>query len=141
MDVRVASVTDLSICLEIRREVFIEEQHVPRAEEIDGLDWECVHFLAADQGAPVGTARLRRLEPGLMKVERVAVRRSHRRRGVGAAIMNAVETEAFRLGANDLVLAAQVGALSFYTRLGWVAEGPVFDDAGIPHRKMHKRIG
>ena len=141
MIVREASPTELTVCLEIRKEVFIDEQHVPRSEEIDGLDWQCAHFLAFRGETAIGTARLRPLADGDMKVERVAVRKASRGTGAGRALMEAIETEAYRRGAVNMHLSAQMGALKFYESLGWAAEGPVFDDAGIPHRKMHKRIG
>jgi ElaA protein len=33
-------------------------------------------------------------------------------------------------------LGAQIQALGFYEKLGFVAVGPVYDDAGIDHRDM-----
>lgn len=53
--------------------------------------------------------------------------------------MAAVE-DAARAGAREVVLAAQVAAIPFYERLGYVAECPVFDDAGIPHRTMRRAL-
>ena len=39
-------------------------------------------------------------------------------------------------GLRLMVLSAQTQALGFYERLGYTAYGPVFDDAGLPHRWM-----
>ena len=41
-------------------------------------------------------------------------------------------------GLRVVALSAQTHALGFYERLGYAAHGPVFDDAGLPHRWMTK---
>ncbi|MBM4281007.1 MAG: GNAT family N-acetyltransferase [Deltaproteobacteria bacterium] len=131
---------ELTACLQLRREVFIDEQQVPEHLELDGDDDACVHFLACDaEGVPVGTARLRLLGYKA-KAQRVAVRRASRGHGVGAALMAALEHEARQRGAHTVQLSSQVHALPFYERLGYVAHGDVYDDAGIPHRDMTKPL-
>ncbi len=125
--------------LAIRRRVFIEEQGVPLAEEMDGRDADCTHFVAWNGASAEGCARLRRL-PSVLKVERVAVRVEVRSAGLGRALMDAVEAEALRRGAAELVLNAQSTVVGFYEKLGWTALGAEFVEAGIPHRKMEKRL-
>ncbi len=135
--VRLARTTaDRSACLDLRREVFIAEQGVSEADEWDGLDDGALHFLAVEEGRPVGTARMRWMPGGQAKAERVAVVATRRHRGVGRLLMEAVVAQAAAGGATRVVLGAQVSAIPFYERLGWTADGPVFDDAGIPHRHM-----
>ncbi|MGM0783278.1 MAG: GNAT family N-acetyltransferase [Pseudomonadota bacterium] len=118
---------------EIRRVVFIEEQHVPQAEEWDGRDHDCIHFLALLDGRPVGTARLL---PDA-HIGRVAVLAEARGLGIGVALMRAAIEAARRDGHPAVELAAQTHALPFYERLGFRAFGEAFMDAGIPHRNMH----
>jgi predicted GNAT family N-acyltransferase len=137
-EIRVAEPGELAQCLAIRREVFVDEQRVPLHEEVDAHDAAAIHFVALVDGAAVGTARLRMLPDGTPKAERVAVRAPWRRRGVGEALMRALESAA--RGASEIVLNAQVPVIAFYERLGYRAEGPVFDEAGIPHRAMRKRL-
>jgi ElaA protein len=141
MHVRLAtSPADRAACLALRRAVFIEEQGVPEALELDGEDDLCVHVLALDDdGRAIGTARLQRTDAGA-KVQRVAVAADRRRQGVGRRIMAVVEDEARRGGVGRVVLSSQVSAIPFYERLGYVASGPVYDDAGIPHRDMHRDL-
>lgn len=140
MNVRVVGAADLPHCLAVRRAVFVDEQQVPEALEVDGLDPVCVHVLAqTDAGVPIGTARLR-IKDGAAKIERVAVLAAYRGTGLGVAVMDAVEAEARRMGLARAVLNAQVSVLGFYARLGYTAHGPVFDDAGIPHRAMSKPL-
>jgi predicted GNAT family N-acyltransferase len=124
----------------IRRRVFIAEQGVPEADELDGLDAERTHFLARDPaGRAIGCACLRPY--GVRhKVERVAVLPELRGTGLGRELMRAVEAHALALGAPDLVLHAQAPVVSFYEKLGWRSAGPRFFEAGIEHQKMEKRL-
>lgn len=121
---------------EIRREVFIDEQGVPPDLEWDGLDPTATHWLALVDAQPVGTVRL--LGDG--HVGRMAVRQPWRGQGVGRALMTAVLDHG-RQSQHELFLHAQVDAIPFYERLGFAAEGPVFQDAGIPHRTMRLALG
>lgn len=117
----------------VRREVFIVEQAVPEALEWDEHDAASLHALAEnDDGEVLGTGRL--LPDG--HIGRMAVRRPWRGRGVGAAILDALVARALSRGDAEIALSAQVRAIGFYERFGFVAEGPEFDDAGIPHRRM-----
>ena len=138
--VRVISEEDLEAALGLRREVFIEEQDVPEALELDGLDTESTHFLARRGGEPVGTARLRDHGDGVAKAERVAVRQSRRGEGWGRRIMIAVEEHASEAGYERVRLAAQVPVVGFYERLGYEVVSEEFTDAGIPHRSMEKPL-
>lgn len=136
---------DREILTRIRKQVYIDEQNVDAAEEFEGLDPLCPHFVAELPGAagettPVGVARLRFMENGSIKGERFAVLAAHRRAGVGSALVAAVEDEARRRGGREILLAAQIQALGFYERLGYRAYGEEFDEAGIPHRMMRKRL-
>jgi predicted GNAT family N-acyltransferase len=117
----------------IRHEVFVREQQVPIELEWDGLDAECRHFLAEDGGGTaIGCARL--LPDG--HIGRMAVLAAWRRHGVGRALLQAAIAAGRAAGQGELLLNAQTHALAFYERAGFVACGPVFDDAGIEHRAM-----
>ncbi|WP_245693446.1 GNAT family N-acetyltransferase [Deferrisoma camini] len=125
-------------CLGIRTRVFVEEQGVSMSIEVDGLDPTCVHALAVGPGGePVGTGRL--LPDG--RIGRMAVLPGWRGRGVGRGILEALEAEAGRRSMARVRLHAQVSAQGFYEKLGYRARGPVFEEAGIPHVEMEKRIG
>ncbi|GGY05337.1 acetyltransferase [Litchfieldella qijiaojingensis] len=120
------------VASEIRRVVFIEEQAVPRHEEWDGRDDDCVHFLAWQGERAIGTARL--LPDG--HIGRVAVLIEARGLGVGRQLMQAAIEVARQRGHTHVELAAQTHALAFYESLGFEAFGDEFLDAGIPHRNM-----
>ena len=138
--VRLARPDELASCIDLRALVFVQEQSVPVDLEVDGLDPSCTHFVALDGEQLVGTARMKVLGPGTVPAQRVAVRASARGSGVGAAIMRLMERHARELGFVRIVLDAQLSAVGFYQRLGYLAEGPVFVDAGIDHRHMWRPL-
>ena len=136
----IAGPEELEICRALRREVFIEEQAVPEAEEWDGLDAEARHWLVFDGETPVATMRLRQLgETG--KIERVCVLAAHRGAGHGAVLMRtAIDALGAMPGVTEAKLGAQLHAIRFYEALGFEAFGPEFMDGGMPHRHMRRAI-
>jgi predicted GNAT family N-acyltransferase len=117
--------------------VFVEEQKVLEALEWDGIDADCRHVIAENaSGEPIGCARL--LPDG--HIGRVAVLASARGQGVGGALLARMIALAAELGHQRVVVNAQTHALAFYERHGFVAFGPEFDDAGIPHQAMARRL-
>ena len=128
---------DLNAAFAIRREVFCGEQGVAEAEEIDGLDPDCRHYLAWLAGNAVGTARTRPLAGGGVKIERVAVRKRLRGSGIGKALMIRALAD---ITAGPAVLNAQLAVEGFYAKLGFVSEGEIFQEAGIDHVRMVKRL-
>ncbi|MFI8456277.1 GNAT family N-acetyltransferase [Kitasatospora sp. NPDC085464] len=141
---------DLALVREVRREVFIVEQNVPEELEYDRYDGTSVHLLAVGpDGAGLGTGRLifgeqaRELTGGVegrVLLGRLAVLPVARGTGLGAELVRAIEAAGAERGASEVELHAQVQALGFYERLGYLAEGPVYDDAGIPHRTMTRQL-
>lgn len=121
----------------IRQQVFLQEQGVPVEDEWDGDDDSAAHFLAYDNGAAVGCARL--LPDG--KIGRMAVLANFRKRGIGSALLRHVIHYAEQNNYPNVFLDAQVQALEFYARHGFAADGPEFVDAGIMHRRMHLHAG
>jgi predicted GNAT family N-acyltransferase len=131
----------------VRRLVFVEEQAVPAEEEWDSYDPVATHLIvsavdgeASDPDLVVATARLVEIEPGIGKVGRVAVLKPFRSRGIGAQLMTHVDTVAKARQCRMLVLHSQCTVIPFYERLGYVAEGPVFQEARIDHRLMRKEL-
>ncbi|WP_225028704.1 GNAT family N-acetyltransferase [Xinfangfangia pollutisoli] len=134
--IAIAPSRDIAACRALRRAVFIEEQGVSEADELDDRDEAAIHLLASEAGRPIGSARLL-VEGSTGKIGRVCVLASHRGQGIGAALIRAAIAE-FRSmpGIEKVKLGAQTHALGFYQALGFEAYGPVYDDAGIPHRDM-----
>ena len=119
----------------IRMRVFVREQRVPAAIELDRDDDRAIHFLATSDGKAVGTARVVP-HHGSAKIGRMAVLKSYRGKGVGKKLLQRAVATAKKLGARTIYLHAQVPVIEFYEKLGFRCVGPVFDEAGIPHPKM-----
>jgi len=132
---RVSSENDLAKALAIRLRVFVREQRVPREIEWDDDDARAIHFLALIAGKAVGTARLV-MRRGGAKIGRMAVLKSYRRKGIGKKLLKRCIEAANRQGAQHIYLHAQVPVIGFYETRGFRCGGPVFKEAGIPHRKM-----
>lgn len=141
---------DLEAGFAVRKEVFVGEQGVPEDLEYDAYDAVAVHVLAIrEDGLPLGTGRLLYGEaaaaktggdPSVGSLGRLAVTKAARGLGVGVALVRAIEDAARARGLAAVDLHAQTHALGFYERLGYVAYGPEFPDAGIPHRAMRRAL-
>lgn len=134
--IAITQTRDIAACRDLRRIVFIDEQGVPEADEIDDLDDLATHLLAHFKGVPTGTARL--LTVGdIGKIGRVCVLKDARGQGIGAALTRAAVTHFAQMqGVTAVKLSAQISALPFYEKLGFAAYGPIYPDAGIAHRDM-----
>ena len=116
----------------VRMAVFVQEQAVPVDLEQDEQDAGARHWAALAAGTCIGTVRL--TADG--HLGRLAVLPQWRRRGIGALLTRKVVEYARMHGATEVDLNAQTHAIPFYEALGFRAEGPVFEEAGLPHRYM-----
>lgn len=133
---KIETTTDLAACHALRRTVFIEEQGVPENEELDDQDDRAIHLLAWQDGRAVGSARIL-LDGDTGKIGRVCVLPQARGQGLGAALIRAaLDVLRVQPGIGRAKLGSQTHAIGFYEKLGFAAFGPVYDDAGIPHRDM-----
>jgi predicted GNAT family N-acyltransferase len=129
----------MSAVYALRREVFVIEQGVPEELEVDENDKVAAHLAALSDGHVIGTLRIIRHER-TAKIGRMAVSAPSRKKGIGRELMEFAAAAASRDGAEEIILGAQFTAREFYRRLGYLEEGAVFDDAGIPHVMMRKKL-
>jgi predicted GNAT family N-acyltransferase len=120
----------------IREKVFIQEQGVPEDMELDEHDPSAKHVLAYQDDLCVGTGRLVGLDSHCAQIGRMAVLSTFRNRGIGKAILSRLIALAKAEGVLTLMLHSQVSAIPFYAKLGFISQGPIYDEAGIPHRNM-----
>ena len=120
----------------VRQEVFIHEQGVPAELELDEYDPSAAHALAYLNGRCIGTGRLVDLGGGQAQIGRMAVLAKYRGAGTGRQILEKLVQLAGLKGVKLIVLHSQVAAIPFYQKIGFEAQGPVYDEAGIPHRNM-----
>lgn len=119
----------------IRGIVFIEEQDVIYNEEIDEFEFTALHILGEIDGEPVAAARLRFLGD-YAKLERVAVRKAYRGRGIAHSLVDYLVELARNHGFTQYKMHAQSYLLDFYRKHGFEKQGDLFMEAGIEHYLM-----
>ncbi len=118
----------------IRTFVFIDEQNVPEELEWEEDDIDCIHLIVKKDNNYIATARL--LETG--KIGRMAVLQPYRKCGIGSAMLQKILSIAKAMDMESVFLNAQIDAIKFYEKSGFLKQGDPFDDAGIPHVRMDK---
>jgi predicted GNAT family N-acyltransferase len=138
---RLATAADWPAVAALRTRVFVEEQGVPAEIEQDAHDATAVHALAEDrEGRVVATGRLLVRDGRAAVVGRMAVDASARGRGHGAAVLAELHRQAAALGLTEVELHAQLTARRFYESAGYTAVGDVYEEAGIAHVTMRRRL-
>ena len=134
---KIENPSDKKKAFKIRNLVFCKEQKVSKKIEFDGLDEFCNHYLAKINELPIGTARIREEKKGTFKIERMAVLKDYRKKGVGKAIIKAILKHYLNLNkVNNLILNSQIEAKDFYKKFGFVEVGEEFVEANIIHKRM-----
>lgn len=141
MSIRVEKITDKAAfdqAVQIRKTVFVIEQKVDPNDEYDQFEETSHHFLAKLDGKPAGAARWRMTEKGI-KLERFAVLKEFRGKGIGQALVSAVleDLRSYSLSEGQVVyLHAQLSAVSLYSKFGFRPIGDLFEECNIQHYKM-----
>ena len=120
----------------IRKRVFIDEQGVPDEMELDEYDPLAQHALAYLNSECIGTARLVTLPGNIGRIGRMAVLPMYRKQGLGGKLLCALLELSKSQGITKLELHAQLSAIAFYEQYGFIAQGDIYDEAGIAHRDM-----
>lgn len=137
--IRITQVQDPGPCYAVRHQVFVIEQGVSEGLEFEGEGPHCLHFAAFEGARAIACLRVTPQED-IAKIERVAVLAEARKTGVGAALMRAVMADLARQGFVSAKLGSQITAQGFYEKLGFVAYGPEFLDADMPHIMMKRGL-
>lgn len=128
----------------VRTAVFIEEQGIAREDEWDELDHTAVHAVVRNRlGMAVATGRLLRegaADARTARIGRMATERAVRGSGLGSEVVRALEQVARERGDTTVVLGAQRSAEPFYLRLGYTPYGEPYEEVGIPHIGMRRRL-
>lgn len=122
----------------IREQVFVLEQEVDPKAEYDEFESVSKHFIACLDNKPVGTARWR-VTPNGVKLERFAVLKEGRGKGVGQALVSAVLEDINDnpdLKEKKKYLHAQLTAVPLYLKFGFEKVGDLFEECNIMHYKM-----
>src|SRR3989339_1102599 len=131
----VTNLEDLIKVFVVRGIVFIEEQGVPYNIEHDVHDSTATHILGEKNGEPFGAGRIRAIGE-YAKLERIAIRKSYRGKGLGHKLTEFMITIAKEQGFKKLKLHAQSYLTDFYQKHGFEIVGDMFKEAGIDHYLM-----
>jgi predicted GNAT family N-acyltransferase len=143
MDLRIITTqAEFDDALRVRHEVFVDEQGVSPALEMDEFDQlsAATHAIALRGEHVVAVGRCRVIDATTAKLERVAVLKSERGKGTGRALTLFLEGIAKRRGINQMQLHSQQSARGFYEKVGYSAYGTPFVEAGIDHIAMRKAL-
>jgi predicted GNAT family N-acyltransferase len=131
---------ELKSAMEIRRQVFIIEQGVPHDLEMDEYDAEALHIIAYYHGNIIATCRLIFLPDEHVKLERMAILKPFRNKGIGRKILDYIDRKMEDKQIKLIVIHAQSQAIPFYESFGFKRVGLPFWEAGIEHIKMQKHV-
>ncbi len=136
----VASDRELKAAFEVRMQVFVEEQGISEELELDDFDQEALHMVVKDGERVIGTARVLFLAANQAKIERMAVLKPFRRKGIGSGIISFLNEELRNKQVEQVVLHAQYAVVAFYKSCGFEESGLPFQEAGIKHIKMERQL-
>lgn len=127
--------------LTLRTEVFVKEQGVPKEVEHDEFDAVSEHLVIFNQmDLPIATGRLLPAENGVSRIGRMAVKRVLRGSGLGETVLQTLLDKASGREDTEVVLHAQTNAQDFYAKFGFKPDGEIYEEAGIAHVTMRKRL-
>ncbi len=133
---KIENIAEFIDAIRIRVEVFIKEQSFQPGWEPDEDDKNAVHYIALMNGKIVATARTREAAQGEFKIERMAVQKEHRGKGIGKILVSYIISELKNAQPKKIWLRSQVQAKEFYEKCGFKVVSQPFDLYGVPHIDM-----
>lgn len=126
---------EIQAAYDIRDEVFVLEQGFASEIERDEFDPGAVHIIGYDDNSPVCCARIVFIN-NKIKLGRIAVRKAYRGMAYGKALCAFLVGEAKKSMPDEIYLEAQLYAVGFYEKCGFVTVGDIFQEEGVDHIKM-----
>ena len=136
----VTSDDELPEVFELRRQVFVREQGISEDLVFDGHDKEALHLVVKDGERVIGSARVQFLADNQAKLERMAVLKRYRRKGIGREMLLFLDTVWKDKQVQQVIIHAQLEVVPFYKLCGFDELGLPFQEAGIKHIKMRKQL-
>ncbi|MFC1875274.1 GNAT family N-acetyltransferase [Chloroflexota bacterium] len=136
----VESDNELKEAFQVRKRVFVGEQGISEDLELDGYDSKALHMVVQYGERIIGTARVLFPTPGMAKIERMAILKTFRRKGIGSKILSFLNGRLKIKKISKVIAHAQYSAIPFYKSCGFVESGVPFNEAGIPHIKMEIQL-
>ena len=131
---------ELQEAFEVRRQVFVREQGISEDLVFDGHDRKSLHMVVKDGERVIGTARVQFLADNQAKLERMAILKRYRRKGIGKEMLLFLDTIWKDKQVQQVIIHAQLEVVPFYKLCGFDELSLPFQEAGIKHIKMRKRL-
>jgi len=131
---------ELQEAFEVRRQVFVREQSISEDLVFDGRDEEALHMVVKDGEKVIGSARVQFLAGNQAKLERMAVLKRYRRKGIGKEMLLFLDAVWKDKQVQQVIIHAQLEVVPFYKLCGFEELGLPFREAGIKHIKMSKQL-
>ena len=131
---------ELQESFEVRRHVFVREQGISENLVFDEHDREALHMVVKDRQRVIGGARVQFLANNQAKLERMAILRHYRRKGIGKEMLLFFNTVWKDQQVQQVIIHAQFEVVPFYKLCGFDESGLPFLEAGIEHIKMRKQV-
>jgi predicted GNAT family N-acyltransferase len=131
---------ELQEAFEVRRQVFSQEQGISEDLVFDEHDTEALHMVVKDEERVIGTARVQFLADNPAKLERMAVLKRYRFKGIGKEMLLFLDAVLKDKQVKQVIIHAQFEVVPFYKLCGFAELGLPFREAGIKHIKMRKRL-
>ena len=131
---------ELQQAFEVRRQVFVQEQGISEDVVFDGHDREALHIVIKDREKVIGSARVQFATDNQAKLERMAILKHYRGKGIGKAMLLFLDAVWKDKQVQQVIVHAQLEVVPFYESSGFDEVGLPFQEAGIRHTKMLRRL-
>lgn len=128
--------------LKIRNAVFIREQGISAKLEIENpmREAKAVHFVLYADDKAIATTRLMNEDSGDHLIQRMAVLKDFRGQGFASQLLEHIINFAREHEIPELILHSQFSARGLYEKFDFIAQGDSFEEAGIEHIEMRKKL-
>ena len=134
-----ASPAYLAICA-LRERVLRQPLGLALTKKDKAKDADSIIFAMMEKGMPVACLMANLLDSTHVKFRQMAVDTAYQSQNLGRQLVIAAEAHVATLGTRSIELNARAQVSGFYAKLGYAIEGEMFEEIGIPHVKMVKRL-
>jgi len=131
---------ELRQAFEVRKQVFVREQGISEDLVFNGHDNKALQMVVKDGERVIGSARVKFLAGNQAKLERMAVLKHYRRKGIGKEMLLFLDGVLKDKQVKQVIIHAQLEVVPFYKLCGFNELGLPFQEAGIKHIKMCKQV-
>lgn len=116
----------------VRVQGMVKGFHIPINQEFDEHDTPDTRYVVVlDEGFPIATCRLFRIDDETAKIERVVVLEEYRKKGIGRFLIEGAEEWLREENVKKIIISARDEAVGFYQKLGYHPDFTNIDDGNV----------